>query len=246
MIVSCLGGLVFHSAGYYLILLWMSVSIGFFMVCHVKYLAYLLTAVLQVHTQILVWHCKILIIQIKLSRVKNPNWQGANQLAIYKYGRGVKLTILPGTNPASVQGGIERGTSELQVQYSNLSATLPLNPSLDIFPDTDCLCQWFFIGSYLAINYRTWVCPRWDRQSKQKKNIPSAIYCCATTIVYVFLNQSSETSCFWAPQWPKGYPVKKGSIKGQQNLKGGTPCCWGVRTLFSNCPLPIILFCSPC
>ncbi|XP_073250191.1 protein YIF1B-like isoform X2 [Porites lutea] len=32
MIVSCLGGLVFHSAGYYLILLWMSISIGFFMV----------------------------------------------------------------------------------------------------------------------------------------------------------------------------------------------------------------------
>ena len=50
MIVSCLGGLVFHSAGYYLILLWMSVSIGFFMVCHVKYVAYLLTAVRQVHT----------------------------------------------------------------------------------------------------------------------------------------------------------------------------------------------------
>lgn len=32
MIVSCLGGLVFHSFGYYLILLWMSISIGFFMV----------------------------------------------------------------------------------------------------------------------------------------------------------------------------------------------------------------------
>jgi len=32
MIVSCLGGLVFQSFGYYLTLLWMSVSIGFFMV----------------------------------------------------------------------------------------------------------------------------------------------------------------------------------------------------------------------
>ena len=50
MIVSCLGGLVFQSAGYYLILLWMSVSIGFFMVCHVKNLAYLLTAVLPLYT----------------------------------------------------------------------------------------------------------------------------------------------------------------------------------------------------
>ena len=30
-------------------------------------------------------------IQIKLNRVKNPNWPEANQLAIYKRGRGFKL-----------------------------------------------------------------------------------------------------------------------------------------------------------
>ena len=30
-------------------------------------------------------------IQIKLNRVKNPNWPKANQLAIYKRGRGFKL-----------------------------------------------------------------------------------------------------------------------------------------------------------
>ena len=31
------------------------------------------------------------IIQIKLNRVKNPNWPEANQLAIYKRGRGFGL-----------------------------------------------------------------------------------------------------------------------------------------------------------
>ena len=31
------------------------------------------------------------IIQIKLNRVKNPNWPEANQLAIYKRGQGVEL-----------------------------------------------------------------------------------------------------------------------------------------------------------
>ena len=30
-------------------------------------------------------------IQIKLNRVKNPNWPEANQFAIYKRGRGFKL-----------------------------------------------------------------------------------------------------------------------------------------------------------
>ena len=31
------------------------------------------------------------IIQIELNRVKNPNWPEANQLAIYKHGRGFEL-----------------------------------------------------------------------------------------------------------------------------------------------------------
>ena len=30
-------------------------------------------------------------IQIELNRVKNPNWVEANQLAIYKHGRGFEL-----------------------------------------------------------------------------------------------------------------------------------------------------------
>ena len=35
--------------------------------------------------------CLKQIIQIELNRVKNPNWLEANQLAIYKHGRGFEL-----------------------------------------------------------------------------------------------------------------------------------------------------------
>ena len=35
--------------------------------------------------------CLKQIIQIKLNRVRNPNWPEANQLAIYKRGRGFEL-----------------------------------------------------------------------------------------------------------------------------------------------------------
>ena len=41
--------------------------------------------------------------------VKNPNWYGANQLAIQ----------------LAVRAGLELGASELEVQCSNHSATLP-------------------------------------------------------------------------------------------------------------------------
>ena len=34
------------------------------------------------------------IIQIKLNRVKNPNWPNANQLAIYKRDRGFELVTI--------------------------------------------------------------------------------------------------------------------------------------------------------
>ena len=35
--------------------------------------------------------CLKQIIQIELNRINNPNWQEANQLAIYKHGRGFEL-----------------------------------------------------------------------------------------------------------------------------------------------------------
>ena len=39
-------------------------------------------------------------IQIGLNRVKNPNWPEANQLAIYKHGRGFKLEDYHIASPA--------------------------------------------------------------------------------------------------------------------------------------------------
>ena len=32
--------------------------------------------------------------EIELNRIKNPNWSEANQLAIYKHGRGLELGLL--------------------------------------------------------------------------------------------------------------------------------------------------------
>ena len=43
------------------------------------------------------------IIQTKYNMAKNPNWQEANWLAIYKRGRGFELGTT--MNPASGQGG---------------------------------------------------------------------------------------------------------------------------------------------
>ena len=47
----------------------------------------------------------LVTIQIELNRVKNPNWPQANQLAIYKRGRGFELAGLPWRNQASGQSG---------------------------------------------------------------------------------------------------------------------------------------------
>ena len=45
--------------------------------------------------------CLKQIIQIELNKVENPNSPEANQLAIYKLGRGFELeTTIPWTNPA--------------------------------------------------------------------------------------------------------------------------------------------------
>ena len=48
--------------------------------------------------------CLKQIIQIDLNKLKNPNWPGANQLAIYKRGRGFELGTTV-NNSASGQGG---------------------------------------------------------------------------------------------------------------------------------------------
>ena len=66
--------------------------------------------------------CLKQIIWIQLNRVKNTNWPEANQLAIYKRGRGFELET---QLHVAAKAGLELGASELQVQGSNHSATLP-------------------------------------------------------------------------------------------------------------------------
>ena len=62
------------------------------------------------------------IIQIKHNIVKNPNWPEADQLAIYKCGRGFEL----GRSVKQIQlAGLEPGTAGLRVRRADHSATLP-------------------------------------------------------------------------------------------------------------------------
>jgi len=65
------------------------------------------------------------IIQIKLSKVKKPNWLEANQLAI-NFTNVVKDSNwgLPRSNPANVRAVMELRAAELQVQCSHPLATL--------------------------------------------------------------------------------------------------------------------------
>ena len=51
--------------------------------------------------------------------VKNPNWQEADQLAIYKRGRGVELGAPEKQLLLVVRAGLETGTSTFQVQCPN-------------------------------------------------------------------------------------------------------------------------------
>ena len=58
--------------------------------------------------------------------VKNSNWREANQLDILQAIVAEDLNSgLPRTNPASGQGDLELGASELEVRHSNRSATPP-------------------------------------------------------------------------------------------------------------------------
>ena len=61
---------------------------------------------------------------MKANRVKNSNWPEINQLAIYKRGWGFDRDYREQIQLA-VRVGFELGASELQVQRSNLSTTLP-------------------------------------------------------------------------------------------------------------------------
>ena len=82
--------------------------------------------------------CLKQIIQMKLNRVKNPNWLEADQLVIYKRGRGFELVTTCEQIQQAVRAGLDLGASELQVQRSNRAASLPptgrkLVKSIDTF-----------------------------------------------------------------------------------------------------------------
>ena len=64
--------------------------------------------------------------RIEHSIVKNPNWPEANQLAIYKRGRGFELEDL-NSNPGSVQSG-----TGLRVRRADHSATLLQGKNMEI------------------------------------------------------------------------------------------------------------------
>ena len=51
--------------------------------------------------------------------VKNPNWQKADQLAIYKHGQGVELGATEKQLLLVVRVGLEPGASRLQVWRPN-------------------------------------------------------------------------------------------------------------------------------
>ena len=57
--------------------------------------------------------------------VKNPNWQQADQLAIYKCGQGVEPGATAKQLQLAVRAEVEPGTSGFQVRRRNHSSTLP-------------------------------------------------------------------------------------------------------------------------
>ena len=66
--------------------------------------------------------CLKQIIHIELNRVKNPNWPEANQLAIYKRGRGFELGTT--VNKSSWRSGRDLNDGPLNYKSSALIAQL--------------------------------------------------------------------------------------------------------------------------
>jgi len=65
------------------------------------------------------------IFQTEHNIVKNPNRTEANQLAIYKRGRGFELWATKKKTQVVVRARLEPGTGGLQVQHADHLATLP-------------------------------------------------------------------------------------------------------------------------
>ena len=67
--------------------------------------------------------CVKQIIHIKLNRVKNPNWPEANQLAIYKHGRGSELGKYREQIQLAVIAGLEFGMGSPNCKSSALTTS---------------------------------------------------------------------------------------------------------------------------
>ena len=65
------------------------------------------------------------IIEIEHNIVRNPNWPEANQLAIYKRGRGFDEGATEKQIQVVIRAGLEPGTAGLQVRHADHLATLP-------------------------------------------------------------------------------------------------------------------------
>ena len=78
--------------------------------------------------------------------VKNPNWQEADQLAIYKRGRGVELRAAENQLQVVVRAGLEPGASGFQVRRPN-----PLNHT--VFLSYNLFCFLFCVAVNLSISY---------------------------------------------------------------------------------------------
>ena len=63
-------------------------------------------------------------IQTEHNIAKNPNWPKANQLAIYKRGRGFELGATEKQILVVIRAGLEPGTAGLRVQHAAQPVTL--------------------------------------------------------------------------------------------------------------------------
>ena len=80
--------------------------------------------------------------------VKNPNWQEADQLAIYKRGRGVELGATEKQLLLAVRAGLETGTSAFQVRRPN-----PLDQAASYVCGSKCTC---FKNSFKYCTFVYW------------------------------------------------------------------------------------------
>ena len=87
---------------------------------------------------------------------KNPTWQEANQLAIYKRGQGFELGATEKQIQVMVRAGLEPGTAGLQVQHADHSTTLP--PACFLLDAEYCIVLGMLYNYYIKLQDGTEPC----------------------------------------------------------------------------------------